>query len=578
MKTFFQVFLAVFLSLVIIIFGGLFLFSAAFDSSPDIPGHAFLEFQLSGDLPDYAAPDPMEEALGKTTLDMKKFRENLEKAAVDKRVHAVIIRPELFNGGFAQIQEMYALIKKFKAISDKKVYAFLGSDFSFTRDYYLACATDSIFMPADASLFLTGVRSEVTFYKDFFKKIGVEAQFLQIAEYKNAPEVYTRNTMSPYHRQVLNEVIDQYFNDVVQTISESRNIPAEKVEYLINRVSGFSGKEALEYGLVDDLAYYSDLKTLLKKRQKRIKKLSATTYSRVSISSLKIRNKSRVAVINCVGTIYSGSESDNPWLGKLLGAKTIIDNIQRAAKSKSIKAIILRIDSPGGSLLPSAAIWRAIMEAKKKKPVIATISDLGASGGYFIAMAADTIVANPNSLVGSIGIFAGKFNFTGTYDKLGLNVEAVQKGENADLFSIVSPWSKQELAIIQKIIKQSYRDFVQKVARARKMSFDEAEKLARGRVWTGEQAFSLGLIDTVGTFYTALKIAKQRAGIPEAESVRLVYYPKQKSFLNEILSNIETLAGLKEQNLLKGLQNAERIFTQWQNKPLALLPFRIEFK
>lgn len=578
MKIFFQVFLAVILSLLLIFFGSFLIISLSFDTSPDIPSSAYLEFNLSGDLPDYTAPDPVEEALGKTSFDLKKFRENLEKAAVDKRIKTIIIRPELFNGGFGQLQEMYALIQKFRSNSPKKVYAYLGADFSFTRDYYLACACDSIVMPPDASLFLTGVRSEVTFYKDFFKKIGVDAQFMRIAEYKNAPDVYTRNNMSPYHRKVLKEVIDQYYNDIVATISKSRKISRPKVDSLINHVSGFSGKEALRYKLVDDLAFYTELSARLKKQNRRLKKLSATAYAQLPISSLKIRNKSRIAVINCIGTIYSGSESEIPFLGKMLGANTIIKDLQRAAKSKSIKAIVLRIDSPGGASLPSAAIWRAILEAKKKKPVIATISDLGASGGYYIAMAADAIVANPNSLVGSIGIFAGKFNFNGAYQKLGLNVEAVQKGKNADLFSVLSPWTKEEKQIINKIISSFYKDFVRKVADARQKNFDETEKLARGRVWTGAQAFKNGLIDTLGTFYTALQIAKQKAGIPADESVRLIYYPKQKSLVNQIFSNINGLIFLKQKHLLSQLKNLEKTIERWQERPLALMPFRIEFK
>ena len=578
MKTFVQVFLAVLLSFVVIFFGAFLIFSVAFDTAPNIPSKAYLEFRLSGDLPDYVAPDPLEEALGKSTLDLKRVRENLEKAAVDKRIKAVVLRPELFNGGFGQLQEMFAMLQTFRSTSRKKVYAYLGADFSFTRDYYLACASDSIIMAPDASLFLTGVRSEVTFYKDFFKKIGVEAQFLRIAEYKNAPDVYTRNNMSPFHRQVLKEVIDQYYNDIVKTISQSRNIPAQQIEHLINNVSGFSAKEALKFGLVDTLAYFSQLSTGLKKQDKNIRGLSATTYAEVPISSLKIRNKRRIAVINCIGTVYSGSESEMPFLGKMLGAKTIIKDIQRAARSKSIKAIILRIDSPGGASLPSAAIWQAILEAKKHKPVVATISDLGASGGYYIAMAADTIVANPNSLVGSIGIFAGKFNFNGTYQKLGLNVEAVQRGKNADLFSVLSPWSQKEKDIINKIIFSFYKDFVQHVADARHMSFEEAEKLARGRVWTGAQAFKNGLVDTLGTFYTAVALAKKMVGIPADESVRLVYYPKQKSLVNEIFSNISALIFWNKEPLIKSLKLIEKTVNKWQNKPLALMPFRIQFK
>ncbi len=578
MKTFLQIFISVFISLTLLFLGALLIFSAMFESSPDIPSKAFLEIRLSGDLPEYVAPDQIEEALGRVTLDLRKVRENLEKAAVDERIKYVVLRPEMATVGFAKLQELTALLQNFREKSGKKVYAYLGADFSFTRDYYLACATDSIIMPPDASLFLTGVRSEVTFYKDFFEKIGVQAQFLHVGQYKNAPDAYTRNTMSPYHREVLKNVVDQYFNDIVHTIATTRGLSEEKVKTLINQHSGFTAQEAVDLGLVDGLGFYAELVKNLKKRVKGLRKLTAGTYALEPISSLKIRNKRRIAVINCVGTIYGGSESEDPLLGKLLGAKTIIDNIQRAAKSRSIKAIVLRIDSPGGASLPSAEIWQAIMEAKKKKPVIASVSDLGASGGFFIAMAADTIVAQPNSLVGSIGIFAGKFVFKDTYKKLGFNTQYVQQGRHADLFSFLSPWDREEKAIIQRIIERFYQAFVQKVANARRMEFDQAEKLARGRVWTGAQAFKNGLVDTLGTFYTALQLAKQKANIPPEESVRLVYYPRKKSLLNDLLTDFGVLIQSRQSLLHRQFNQLKSFLTSWQNKPLALMPFRIEFK
>ncbi|NOX89335.1 MAG: signal peptide peptidase SppA [Calditrichaeota bacterium] len=577
MKTFLQVFLAIFISLGLVLVGAILFFSLFFESSPEIPDHAFLQFDLSGNLSEYSAPDPIEEALGRSQLDIRKIRDDLEKAAVDKRIKSLIFRPELLNVGFGKLRELYALIQNFRA-SGKRVYAYLGSDFSFTRDYYLACAADSIIMPPDANLFLTGVRSEVTFYKDFFTKIGVEAQFLQIGKYKNAPDVYTRDNMSPYHREVLKKIINQYYDDIVQTISKSRNLSVEKVDYLINNVSGFTGRQAMELGLVDTVSFYAGLTARLKKQNKSIKKLSALNYSQEPASSLKIRNKRRIAVINCIGIIYGGSETDNPMLGKMLGAKTIIRDIQRAAKSRSIKAIILRIDSPGGAALPSAEIWKAVLEAKQKKPVVASISDLGASGGFYIAMAADTIVATANSLVGSIGIFAGKFNLSGTYEKLGFKVESVERGSHADLFSMLEPWDKEEQAIMHRIISTFYRDFVRKVAQSRKMTFEEADKIARGRVWTGKEAFEIGLIDTVGSFYTALKIAQRMAGIPESESVRLIYYPRKKSFMNELLGSIGAFVFQSDRSVLLTLKRLESVLQEWQNKPLALMPFRLQFK
>ncbi len=578
MKTFFQVFLAVFISLGIIFVGLFIILSALAQTSVNIPDHALLQIDLQGDIAEYIAPDPVEEALGRTRLDMRKFRDNLEKAAVDDRIEAVVIRPDLLGVGFGKLQEITALIHKFRR-SGKKIYAYLGSDMSFTRDYYVASACDSVFMPADANLFLTGVRSEVTFYKDFFKKIGVNAQFLHIGKYKNAPDSYTRDKMSPYQKEVLNDIIGQYYNDIVQTISANRGLKPVNVDQLINQQTGFSGNKAKELGLVDGTLFYSQLEKILAQKHPGLRRLKALDYALEPASSLHIRNKRRFAVINCVGTIYGGSEGENPMFGKMLGAKTIIANIRKAAKARSIKAIILRIDSPGGASLPSAALYQAILEAKKRKPVIASVSDLGASGGFYMAVAADEIVATPNSLVGSIGIFAGKFTFDGTYGKLGVHVDAVQKGRHADLFSVTEPWNKEEKAIIQNILREFYHGFVSKVAKARHKTYEEVDRLAQGHVWTGLQAFRYGLVDTIGTFYTALSIAKQKAGIPQSESVRLVNYPRKKSLMNELLGNLGVLIDYNHRHwLADALNRAKTILTEWQNKPLALLPFRLEFK
>ena len=578
MKTFLQVFLAVFISLGLIFVGLFLILSSLAQTSVHIPDHALLEMDLQGDVPEYIAPDPIEEALGRTRLDMRKVRDDLEKAAVDDRIEAVVIRPASLGIGFGKLQELAAMIRKFRQ-SGKKIYAYLGSDMSFTRDYYLASACDSVFMPAEADIFLTGVRSEVTFYKDFFHKIGVNAEFLHVGKYKNAPDAYTRNAMSPFQKQVLKDIINQYYDDIVTTIAKNRGLTAEQVDRIINRQTGFSGREAKTLGLVDGNVFYSQLKKKLQKDRIKLREVSAIDYAQVPASSLHIRNKRRIAVINCVGTIYGGGEGQNPLFGKMLGAKTIIDDIKKAAKARSVKAIILRIDSPGGASLPSAALWQAITEARKKKPVIVSVSDLGASGGYYMAVAANKIVAEPNSLVGSIGIFAGKFTFGGTYDKLGLNVDAVQKGKHAGFFSSAQSWNKEEKAIILKILHEFYHGFVSKVAEARQKSYRATDSLAQGHVWTGLQAFHNGLVDTLGTLYTALDMAKKMAGIPRAESVRLINYPRKKSLMNELLGSMGVWIGYgRHHGLAEALNRVRSVLIKWQNKPLMLMPFRLEFK
>jgi len=555
-----------------LLFLSLFIFvSVITDDEPTVVDNSYLHLKLSGGLSEYAAPDPLEDALGQTKMDIKKIRDVLEKAQVDDRINGVVLQIEFLGSGYAKIQELRQLIKHFQK-SGKPIYGFLGPDMAFTRDYYVASACDSIIIPPSANLFLTGIGSEITFYKDFLKKIGVEAEFVQIGKYKNAPDVYTRKKMSDPHREVLTDLIGQYYDDVVKTIAQSRNIDDEQVERFINSISGFTGREALELGLVDRTGYISDFEDEFSQTSKKPTKLSGTDYARVPASSLDIRNKSRIAVINCVGVIASGSDRDDPYFGKIMGAQTLTSDLQKAAKSKSIKAIILRIDSPGGSATASEAMWQAIKKAAKHKPVIASVSDYGASGGYYIAMAADTMLVTPNSMVGSIGIYAGKFNLSGLYDKLDLQNETIKAGRNAALFSTMQPWTDSERAIIQKLIGDFYQDFVQKTADSRNMTFEQVDALAQGHVWTGNDAVERNLFDGTGYFYTAVEIATQMAGIDSSESVRLVYYPREKSWLGEISSVFSSITDQK--NPLAAL---EEFLGQIQNRPLALLPFMIRW-
>ena len=577
MKSFLKWFAGVVVVLIILFAGFIFFISYFFSSEVSVYDNSYLHINLSGPLAEYKAPDPMGEALGNVSLDLKKFRECLEKAKVDDRINGILLEIGFLQTGYAKIQEIHHLITEFRK-SEKKIYAYLGPDIAFTKDYYIATACDSIFIAPTANLFITGVYGEVTFYKKFFEKIGIEAEFQQIGKYKNAPDVYTRQKMSPEHHEVLREIIDQYYKNIVLTISENRDLTIGEVEEVINSKSGFTGMEALQDGLVDACAYENEMSAKFNLYGESPVKLYGTDYSQVPISSLDIRNKRRIAVLNCEGTINSGSDSEQPYFGKILGSGTVVENINNAAKSRFIKAIILRINSPGGSATASDEIWNAIRNASKKKPVIASLSDYAASGGYYIAIAADTIITTPNSLVGSIGIYAGKFSAAKLYDKLGLKNEFIGKGQNSGLFSVLKPWSKQEKEIIQRLIKKFYVDFVEKTAKARNLSYNQVDNLGRGRAWTGSAAVENKLCDTEGYFYTAVQAAKQMAGIDPDESVRLLYYPKEKSLLSQLLSKFPA-----KMNFLNKLDEYKKIqmnivMEQLQNRPLALLPYKISWK
>jgi protease IV len=570
MKSFFK-YLLVLLSGFFILFFILFMIILAIsDTEPIIHENSYLHINISGSIPEYIPPNPFEEISGRVSLDLKKIRDNLEKAAVDDRINGVILDIGFLQIGYAKIHELQNLIDTYKE-SGKKIYAFM--EFGLTKSYLVASACDSIFMPESSNLFLTGIGAGVTFYKGLLNKVGIKADFVHVGKHKDAPNSYMKENMPADQRMVLDNILDQFYEDVTNTISLRRNLTKSNVIDLIENYSGFNAKDALEVGLIDSLLYENQIAELFNYYDSEPEKINGATYASIPASSLNIRNESRIGVVHITGTISGGNDVDDLVLGKLAGSNTIVNNINSAAQSSSTKAIILRIDSPGGSASAADQIWNAVMQAKEKKPVIATISDYGASGGYYIAMAADTILNDPMSLVGSIGIFAGKFSTEELYKKIGLKQELLLRGKNAAFFSTNKLWSPSERAIMQRLIQDFYKDFVSKVASSRNMTYEETDEIAQGRVWTGNQGKELGLVDLSGTFYDAVNVAKEMAGIDESESVRLSYYPKEKDFFTELYSIISLYSYGPS-----WFKESEHIFiTKFQNRPLALVPFILEW-
>jgi protease-4 len=544
--------------------------SSLFDTEPMVGSNSYVLMRLGGGIQEYQPPDAMEEYLRGTVIDLKKVRQSLKMAAVDDRIKGIILDVGFVQTGFAKLHEMQQLIGEYRE-SGKKIIACL--EYGLTRDYYLATACDSIFIQPGGTLFLTGLLAEVTFYKGMFDKIGVEADFEHVGKYKNAPEVYTHQTMSDAQREVIDEILDVRYADIIKTIAQTRNISEMRVRDLMENVSGFSAEEALARGLIDGVKYLDEVEILESQGEKKLSKIFSVEYSRLSPSSLGLEKGPAIAVIYCSGTIAGGEDTSGPYFGDIVGANRVTRNIRLAAKSKSIKAIILRINSPGGSGIASDQIWHAVAQAKKAKPVVASISDVGASGGYLISLPADSIVAQKLSLIGSIGVFAGKFNINKLYSKLGLNTVSLQRGKNASLFSLNSKFSDSERKVVRKMIEDTYKDFIQKVADSRNLTVDQIYPLAQGRVWNGEMGKELGLIDIIGGLDEAIEIAKELAEIDKRENVRLLYYPKRKSFLTQLLRTISVSTEVLR-NPLRQLRNH---LQELHSVPLMIIPFSLEY-
>ena len=405
-----------------------------------------------------------------------------------------------------------------------------------------ATAADSIFSTPAGLLFVNGLQSEPMFFKGTLDKLGIEADFVAHGEYKSAPDTYTRTSMSPQQREVINEILDDIFNRYVDALATARNISLPDMRQRIDE-GLYSSEAAVQAGLIDRVVYYNTFKEHLKERHgKSLKLVSAQRYADVPFTPGGSVNK-RIAVIYGVGTIIIGGDGTYAE-GNMITSAGMANSIRKAVDDEDIAAIILRIDSPGGSGTASDIIWQEVVRAREKqKPVIVSVSDVAASGGYYIAMAADSIVAHPGSIVGSIGVFAGKFAMKKFYDKIGVSTEAIARGKNAGLFSSSEKFTAGQRRLIEQYIMSFYQTFITKAAEGRGMTVEEIDRIARGRVYTGVRGKELGLVDRLGDFSDAVMMAKGMIGVPRDELVALIEYPRLKSFWDRLFDlNVQATA------------------------------------
>ena len=550
------------------------LISSLMESTPPISRESYLELNIYGDIPDRSSHDPFSKFFEGERPSMEGLLNCIQKATIDPKIKGIVLRPLGSNIGWAKIEELRNALFTFKE-TGKQVYVYL--EMSGNRDYYLALAGDMIFGSPTGTLIINGLLGGSYFIKGTFNKIGVEADFIAHGKYKNAPDIFTRTDMSPAQREVLNSILDDYFNRYVKTISEERNLSEAAVKGLINE-GIYTISDALEKGLVDTVLYFNEFRDYLKDINGHSPRfVSYSRYNKIPMSKLGVKAHQTIAIIYGSGTIVSGVGEDEVESGMIV-SDVMANSIRSAANDRVIKGIVLRIDSPGGSGIASDIIWREVVEARKKKPVVVSVSDMAASGGYYISMAADSILCEPSSVVGSIGVFAGKFSLKDLYKKLGINKVEIPRGENADIFSDYDKFSDKQRKLIKQGVDEFYRIFVQKAAEGRGMSFEQIDAIAQGRVWTGDQALKNHLVDKIGGIKDAINIVKIMTGIPLEQAVYIRSLPRQKSFLDRLLSD-----GLSAKNisLFGCLTNQQKSYFQgylyFNNyEPLAILPFYFE--
>jgi protease-4 len=538
---------------------------------PTIGQNSVLVLGLHGDLAEVGPRGLARLAESPPTL--RSLVNNLRKAKVDSRIKSVVIMPAGLDAFWGKYQELRDAVLDFKK-SGKPVIAYLT--FPDDRDYYLATACDQIFLMPASSLELTGVANFEVFLHGALEKFGASADMLQIGEYKTAGNMFTEKTFTPEHLAMTDGLNLDLYEQLVHGIAEGRGKSNAEVRAILDQ-GPFLPKEALRLGLVDGLAYEDELVALSDGQDF----LSGDNYRQVSLASVGLGQGPKIALIYAVGTITAGeSRYYGPDGQSSVGAATLIEQIRKVRKNDSVRAVILRINSPGGSAIASDAIWRELQLASSDKPLIASMSDVAASGGYYIAMAAHSIVVQPATLTGSIGVIAGKFVLSGVLGKLGVNVETISRGKNATMHSPLRPYSDDERQKLEEQVRATYNLFIEKAAKSRHTTPEKIDEIARGRVWTGRQALNVGLVDELGGLKRAVTLAKQRAGIDSDAEIELVIYPAQESLFdiarnpfgrNNRMTFIRSVLSTREEKVLKTFTVPLELFRR--GEPLALLPY-----
>ena len=453
--------------------------------------------------------------------------DSLRKAKVDDRIKGVVLKPQGPQLYWGKVQEIRDAVLDFRE-SGKPIAAFL--EFGGTQEYFLASAADKVYLMPGGTLSVVGVANYETFVRPALDKIGAYPDMLASGEYKTSANFYTETTMTPAHREMAESLNRDLYDQVIEGIAEARGLTSDEVRRRVDD-GLLLPADALAAGLVDGLVYADELKHQEPFEAGDWQEISDRDYRQVGLEALGLNRGERIALIYAVGEINSGSSGVGTFGGEVLGSDTLTTAIRAARDDESVRAVVLRIDSPGGSAIASDAIWREVgLVRESGKPIVASMSDLGGSGGYYIAVAADAIVAQPATLTGSIGVVTGKLATGGAYEKLGVVLEPVSQGRFAEIYSPVTRFSEAERAKMQAYVDAVYEDFLGKVAEGRQTTRDEMHAVAQGRVWTGRQAAERGLVDELGGLSRAIALAKERAGIDADDDVRLVVYPRPKSF------------------------------------------------
>ncbi|MDA1029293.1 MAG: signal peptide peptidase SppA [Bacteroidetes bacterium] len=575
---------------ILLFFGFLFLIALAStaDQTPPVQSGSILTIDLVGSFPETVSGDPLTQLImGEASVGLHSMIAAIDAATTDSRIKGIWIRSNGMLSSWASLEAIRRSLEAFKA-SGKPILATSKNHFMMESEYYVASVADSIFLEPESIFEFNGFAMTSTFYGDLFEKLGIEAEVVRSGKYKGAVEAYTRSSMSPENREQLQALLDGVKTSFVSSVAASRNLRPEQVDLLMNRDAMFSAREALDNGLVDGLIFEDEVMDKLRlisgsDSSKTLVTVSASNYA----ARLKpTKSSDKIAVVHITGTMMSGAPADSPLTGGgMAGSETIAKAIQQARDRTGVRAMVVRINSPGGFAPAGDAMLREVKRTATEMPVVISMGDVAASGGYWVATGGNRIFAENNTITGSIGVFSMFLNVSGLVeDKIGITFDNVTTGPYADMFSGMRGYSEAERAILGKATDGTYQTFLEKVAKSRGMSVEAAQEIAQGRVWTGSDALRVGLVDEIGGLDAAIAYAQKAAKL-DPGTVEIVRYPAPRSLLDQFMKSpaatVKILASaLKSKNQLLASRRLEEVqqMVDSRGQVQALWPWNITIK
>jgi protease-4 len=495
-----------------------------------LASNSVLVLDADGEISEQRQPDFFAAFSGSRVPVLHDFVDAIDAAGTDARIVGVVVKIAPLQTGWGKLEEIRTHLLEFRK-SGKPSICYLGYDGVGNPEYYLASACQQVWLVPTTPVNIRGMMAEALFIRGTLDKLKVVPEFYRIAEYKTAGNMYTEKKFTPAHRGEVENLLHSIYNQYLTEASQARAIDRARFESLVIR-GPLQSKEAVENKVVDRLGYWDQVQDFFKKRTGEWNPVPLNRY-RTFVNRMASSGE-QIAVIHATGMIVSGASETSPGGGSVMGGDSVAADIRRARLNSNIKAVVLRVDSGGGSVVASEVIRREVELARAAKPVVVSMSDVAASGGYWISVNANKIVADPNTITGSIGVLIGKLNISGLYNLLGLNTDYVATSDNATIFWEQQNFSPAQRAYIERSIHQTYAEFTAGVAAGRNMPVKKVDEIGKGRVWSGKQAKEIGLVDELGGLDRAVEIAKQLARIPASQSVRILRFPEEKSFLQMI--------------------------------------------